>query len=187
MLLPDHLKSLNKEPAELLPWLLNQSSMTEKLQRETTAPVTLAVLSQKWMPVGIWEKYVLGLSTGTIWQREITISAGNTPCWYGRTLISKDTYTTYEAIFSRLKKETLGDIIFSDARIARISLKHYQINSHCMEYYWLHPTMRDQNNNTDSFWLRLSEFRVESTSAFYLIEILLPGLLRTITTLGQNL
>lgn len=187
MPLPNHLKLLNKGPTELLPWLLNKQSMTGKLQAATNSPVTLAVLHQKWSPVGFWEKYILGLeNTGSVWQREITISAGDTLCWYARTLIPKDTYTAYESIFSRLEKETLGDIIFSDARIARTSLLHYQIDSQCMEYYWLDSPMQT-DYYPDKFWLRLSEFHIESASAFYLIEILLPGLLHvTSKTSGQK-
>jgi chorismate--pyruvate lyase len=159
-------------PKPLLAWLSNQNSMTGKLQKETGLPVTLHVIDQKWMPIGLWEKNVLGLASGSIWMREITISAEDTPCWYARTLIPRETYTSYEVIFSRLKTETLGDIIFSDKRIVRTSLHHYPIDAQSMEYYWLNPLI-----STDNLWLRLSVFHIEQTHAFYLIEILLPGLM----------
>ncbi len=186
MLFSHQLTLLNQGPKVLLPWLLNEESMTDKLQALCDFPVSLAVCEQKWCPVGFWEKYMLGLGKGSIWQRNITISSGDTLCWYARTLIPKVTYTNYEAIFSRLKKESLGQIIFSDARIVRNYLNHYQIDSKCMEYYWLDALMRPEKN-TDKFWVRLSEFQIEGAHAFYLIEVLLPGLLKLTTTSGQNI
>lgn len=173
-----YLKDLHhsiEKPQGLLPWLLNQQSMTDKLKKETKAVVTLSVLRQWWGPVGLWEKNVLQMKASKVFRREIRVSAGSCPCWFARTVVANSTYQNYEGIFQRLERESLGEIIFSDKRIQRHSLISYPINDQCMEYYWLGSQL--SNEDKTELWIRLSEFSIEGSSFFYLMEILLPGLL----------
>ena len=170
--------SSQNKPIWIVPWLKCRSLMTGKLQADLqsgSGSVQLKRIAETWTGVGWWERYMLGLEAGRMFQREITIAAGNDLCWYARTLVPELCYSAHESIFSRLQNESLGDILFSDARINRAGLKIYSIDAMAIEYYWLNQAWRE---DATCFWVRLSHFIIaeEPLHSFFLSEILLPGL-----------
>ncbi|WP_131781646.1 chorismate--pyruvate lyase family protein [Legionella gresilensis] len=162
-------------PSSLLPWLTYEQSLTKRLQNLTGEAPKLTVLKQHWCYVNWWDKYVLGLKEGeSVIHREITISAKNKKCWYGRTIIPASTYQSYEDFFARLNHENLGQLIFSSKSISRFYHKFYAIKPETIEYYWVKPLIYDN----DVLWARFAVFAINNQAQFYLIEILLPDLLK---------
>ena len=134
----------------------------------------LSVLKHQRIATGWWEKFVLGIKSEFIWQREILMTAGQKTCWYARTLIPDETHQAYGSFFGRLQHASLGELIFGEQPIRRAAMVTYPVDWTCMEYYWMDSALKRQ---APSLWVRLSQFAMDSTHSFYLIEILLPDLL----------
>ncbi|MDP1603212.1 MAG: chorismate lyase [Legionella sp.] len=172
---PPRVSELNVNiPRSLLPWVIHQEALTEKL-KQSAGDAQLTILNQNWMTSGWWDNHVLGLDRQVILQREILMSAGEHACWYARTIIPQSTYHIHKPIFNRLNHESLGDIIFSEPRIKRYSMINYAITPQCIEYHWLKPVFCDEDCR---LWTRLAIFTIDNDSPFFLIEILLPDLYR---------
>ncbi|WP_232220578.1 hypothetical protein [Legionella tunisiensis] len=52
---------------------------------------------------------------------------------------------------------------------------HYAVTQQSLEYYWLLPYLDRQRAE---LWARLSVFTLAEKAPFYLLEVLLPDLLR---------
>jgi chorismate lyase len=161
-------------PRSLLPWVIHRDAMTLKL-KQAAGDARLTILTQGWIISGWWDQYVLGLDRQVILQREILMSAWQHNCWYARTIIPELTYQANTAIFNRLGRESLGDIIFSDKRIKRYSMINYAVDTHSIEYHWLKSIVPEESG---SLWARLAIFTIDEDYPFFLIEILLPDLCR---------
>ncbi|MFC3909659.1 chorismate--pyruvate lyase family protein [Legionella dresdenensis] len=160
----------------LEPWLQCQSSLTTKLKQHANN-VSLTVLNQGWELADYWDKYKLQLDSGLLFKREILIAAGSEYCWYGRTVIPQLVYEQNLDLFSRLATESLGDIIFTEPRIKRLSLTSYCIDRDSIEYQWLQSSWH-QNSHVLS--VRFANFLIDQHYPFFLVEILLPALLRVV-------
>lgn len=161
-------------PPSLLPWLTHTKSLTKRLE-EKAGNVCLDVLGQCWSAPDWWDKQVLHINDEAVLHRQILMRASKAPCWYARTIIPKATYNVEKTMFERLNKESLGTLIFKEARIKRESLLHYPISAKSIEYHWLTESM---HCNAETLWLRLSIFVVDNMSPFCLVEIMLPGIMR---------
>lgn len=161
-------------PTQLLPWVNCQGPLTEKL-RKKTGEARLQVLTQGWRAPNGWDKGVLHCNSEAVLQREVVMWALDAPCWYARTIIPYTTYSAHKSLFNRLENESLGALIFSVPEIKRVDMVHYPIDKHCIEYYWLNPSMLSEAN---VLWVRLSTLSITDRLAFFLVEILLPGLTR---------
>ncbi len=165
-------------PEHLISWLTWTQSLTEKL-RLCAGDASLHVLKHQWEACDDWDKSVLNLHDARAIHREILMRAHQVPCWYARTILPEKTILADEALFDRLKNESLGQLIFQSGRVERCSIKHHVIKPTSLEWAWL-PT--DVFLNTASglpihLWCRLSEFAlIASGHRFYLLEVLLPGL-----------
>jgi len=160
----------------LISWLIHPLSLTEKL-KECTGEADLHVLEQKWTQAGWWETCFLnGLDFNTnVLHREILMFSNSTVCWYARTIVPEFSYENNRTFFSRLKQESLGVIVFNDPNVTRKRFFYYPINKQCLEFYW--PSAHYQHHQP-FLWARFSEFAIIQSDPFYLIEILLPDLLR---------
>jgi len=161
-------------PASLLPWLTYQHSLTERLTARA-GNTHLDVLDQRWESPDWWDKQVLNTKDSTVLHREIVMWASGEPCWYARTIIPQETYIANSELFDRLKKESLGVLIFTESVIKRTSLFHYAIDDKSIEYHWLNKTL---SCKATTLWVRMSVFTIHNELNFYLIEIMLPGLMR---------
>lgn len=170
---PENFKESSIKPVLLQPWLDYTESLTDKLRNEA-GDAQLDVISQNFIPVSWWDTFVLKITARSVMQREIVMSAHDNFCWYARTIIPEDTLKANDRLFDRLQQESLGAIIFGNERIKRLSMISYRIDATCIEYYWLDSIIKD---DAQSLWARLSMFEIDGLSPFFLIEILLPGLL----------
>lgn len=167
---PIMLQTQETPPPALLPWLIYQDSMTDRL-KQINGDAQLIVLRQDWKEAGVWERHYLGLDEESLIQREILIASNQIPYWYARTLIPKNTYDNHLSLFNRLENESLGALIFSEATIRREQHLYYPVDSKSAEYAWVPESLRQ---GAQQFWARVAIFSVEATNYFCLIEILLP-------------
>ncbi|KTD20812.1 4-hydroxybenzoate synthetase [Legionella lansingensis] len=162
-------------PAELLPWLIYEQSLTDKLKREV-GEAKLSVLKQRWNSPIWWDRFILDLSPSQlVIHREILMCANDTTCWYARTIIPEHSYQANPGFFARLKQESLGSIIFNTAAVKRHQMFYYPVNSSSLEYHWCCDFLTER---CDYLWARLSVFSLMKDDPFYLVEILLPGVIR---------
>ena len=161
-------------PTNIIPWLAYTHSLTEKLNA-LTGDTRLDVLHQSWDKPDSWDKKILSLDCDQVMHREIAMWSFDSVCWYARTILPISTYQSNRALFDRLKSESLGELIFKSQQIERISLNYYAISPESIEYTWLNTSLHE---DAPVLWVRLSEFQVNHDTSFYLVEILLPGLLR---------
>lgn len=160
-------------PEVLLPWLTWERSLTHKLPG-AAGDARLDVLSQEWGEADVWDQARLNLSQGLVMHRNIVMWAFDSPCWYARTIVPKATYEWNENTFLRLETEPLGSLIFGGTDIKRNFLMHYAVSSSSIEYAWLQPWMHQE---APVIWVRLSEFQMKQGGVFFLVELLLPGLM----------
>ena len=164
-------------PLPLLSWLVHEQSLTQKLQ-SVAGDARLEVCDQRWEIANAWDQRVLNLDASTVMHRDITMWAFDSSCWYARTILPDATYQANSTLFDQLKHEPLGHLIFNGTEITRSSLVHYSITPSSEEYTWLSASL---HQDAPILWLRLSEFKVEGQHSFFLVEILLPGLVKCIS------
>lgn len=161
-------------PNSLLPWLTHVQSLTQKL-RQVANEANLEIVRQEWEKTNEWDEAVLTLIPQNVFHRDIAMYAHHQPCWFARTILPKATYDANMALFARLEQETLGDLIFKGKEIQRVSIDQFMIDDASTPYEWLTTDLRCEETK---FWARLSEFSVNHQGSFFLLEILLPPLLR---------
>lgn len=163
-------------PKELIHWLTCPDSLTEKLA-SSLGNATLIVQNECWRNTNWWEKYNLSYLQQKVFCREIIMYSQKTPCWYARTIIPQETYEKNYNFFKRLENESLGVIIFNTNGIRRELITYYPLDKRCIEFYWFGKEIKA---DVDTFWARFSIFSIEEKYQFYLVEIMLPGLLRNL-------
>ena len=163
-----------KPPEILKPWLVHQQFLTEKLHAITN-DTYLKVLDQRREAPDAWDISILKLKATQVIHRQILMCAYEAPCWYARTIIPDTTWLANTRLFDRLETESLGHLIFNGTEIQRAYLTHYMISPSSIEYGWLNESW---HRGVSTLWVRQSEFVVNSKDSFFLIEVLLPGLLR---------
>lgn len=158
-------------PLNLISWLSYTKSLTNRL-KEVSGEAKLKILLQKKIKTCWWGRYFLGVEEGEVIQRDIEVFSGQHPCWFARSIIPLSTYENNLDFFSRLANESLGEIVFNNSVVQRLSLMYYDIDCSKLEYHWL---MKYGYERKDRLWGRLSVFLINK-NYFYLIEILLPAL-----------
>ena len=163
----------------LLSWLTYEHSLTDRLNKNLDKPARLELLSQRWVSATWWDIYVLKLKKESVLHRDIIMWAEEA-CWYARTILPASTYKSSPSFFDRLEREPLGQLIFHEPMIKRVEMINYSINKSSVEYYWLKKALVDVDILEEEYWLRFSSFIVNDLSPFFLIEVLLPGLMRSV-------
>lgn len=158
-------------PKWLFSWLTEDVFLTKKLKK-LTRDAKLEFLGSLWSRPDWWAQHVLALNCEQVYLREITMYSGSYACWYARTIIPAATYYTFSDIFQRLQHQSLGDILFSESKIKRVSCDFYPIDRQCIEYHWLPNGLV---NHQSVLWLKLSRFLIKGHFDFYLAELFLPG------------
>lgn len=167
------MKNLKPTPfPSLLLWLECTEYLMEKL-RARSGDATLHVLHQGWYEASIWDQETLKVPAQKVIYRDIIVTAWEQPCWYARTVLPEETYQKHAILFERLKTEPLGNLIFNEPSIDRLSIRYAPIEHQSVEYTWL---TQDLHQDISPLWVRYSEFRVHKNWPFFLCEIMLPGL-----------
>ena len=160
-------------PARLVPWVMCQTSLTERL-RSHAHEVRLQIIEQGFGPPNIWDKNVLQMKNVAVFHRDIVLWAGDEACWYARTIIPDTSYQAQDAFFNRLQKEPLGALIFDNPHVVRIHRVDYPIDKRSLEYHWVMNVMAVNAELPTMLWTRLSVYTYDEVP-FYLVEIFLPA------------
>jgi chorismate lyase len=165
------------QPPKLTPWLTEEGSITDKL-KALTNQTHLEVLTHHFEQTDTWDINTLNLPKNTTTlHREILMWADTTRCWYARTILPEFVYHTETALFNHLQTTALGELIHHHPEIKRTKINPYAIHAHMPEYHYLKRALK-QNIATETLWGRVSTFTIRNQFDFYLLEILLPGLLK---------
>ena len=166
---------MQKYTAETLyDWLTHTQSLTQKLKQQSGDAV-LQIRAEIWRQPDNWDMLHFRLPAEPVFCREIVMLAHDVPCWYAKSIFPSHTYTQHKALFARLEHETLGELIFNGDEIVRQSLQTVSIHPSSELYASLSATMQQ---HPPKLLARLSTFVVAHHACFYLLEVLLPGLLR---------
>ncbi len=155
-------------------WLTYTQSLTQKLKQQSGDAV-LQICAEAWRQPDDWDKLHLCLPPEPVFYREIMMLAHGVPCWYAKSIFPTHTYTQHKALFARLEHETLGELIFNGDEIVRQSLQTVSIHPSSELCAHLSATVQQ---HPPQLLARLSTFVVAHHACFYLLEVLLPGLLR---------
>lgn len=165
------------EPDWIEPWLTHTLSLTEKL-RTMTGQAHIELMRQGWERASWWDTRVLGVDVDLVFKRNIIMRSHNNACWFATTIIPESTYDLEKPFFDRLEIGPLTPLVFNEPKVVRTGLFHYAIDAQCIEWYW---ALREGLSLESPSWVRLSTFRFLYSASFYLIEIMLPGLKKSIS------
>lgn len=162
-------------PPELSTWLTQNTRPQTDILQELTGDASLELLEQQWINTNLWEKTVLGLPDKQVFRREIIMRSHDKPCWYARTIIPHSCFQQDSSFFEQLYTKQLTLLLFNQTAVMRTHFCHYSITEACQEYYW---AKKQGVSLMNSSVVRASTYTFHNTAQFYLIEILLPDLLR---------
>lgn len=102
------------------PWLLEQGSLTLRLQRACQQGFSLRLLASEWGRPFADEALLLGQPlTRHALQREVLLFDGARPQIYARTVIPLATYRVMRHRFDTLGSQPLGEMLFNDPTLQR--------------------------------------------------------------------
>lgn len=176
-------------PATLLSWLTTDTSLTDRLMKETGSAEVL-LLNQGWEETDEWDR-AHGIEEHNSFHRTILMTSNHTPCWLARTSVPYETYHARTEFFDRLQSESLGVLLFHERTANRVAMRWFSLSLAALEFHWILPYC---NPRETTVWARESEWRLipdalaplhpearksqlGQTYSFFLIEIFLPGLL----------
>ncbi len=166
------IKPCHDVPDYLLPFLTDSGSLTKKLKL-ITGDATVKVISREMKSLDWWSQFYLKLECETLFQREIIMTSNNYSCWYARSYVPSSTWYVYATFFEQLANKNLGDMLFDNPLVQRVSSKYFSIDNMDLPYYWI---PKDVMKYDHQLWLRLSVFSICEQGVFYLIELFLPEL-----------
>lgn len=173
----DSLFVINAQCSEQLSeWLNNQAALTDRLQK-IKGEVQLELISQQWLHLDWWDKYVLQIQDEYVFKRDIFMKSQGVPYWFARSIIPKKCFNLDPVYFDRLKNESIKNLIFGSNRVERINGTIYPIDHHCIEFYWVKKHI---STIKGILWVRMTEFSFEKSESFYIAEIMLPELERVL-------
>ncbi len=139
-------------PIEVRPWLLDESSLTERLIRKTDGQFRVERLSQGWRRPQPSESELLGLPHGQ-WAlvREVALQCFDEPWVYARSVIPAATLSGRLRRLRRLQNESLGALLFQHPQLRR---EAFEITRLPPGSSYIHPSLRQES----PAWARRSRF-----------------------------
>jgi chorismate--pyruvate lyase len=107
-------------PPDVRPWLLDESSLTERLVRRSGGEFRVERLSQRWCRPQLSESRLLALPPGQ-WAlvREVVLRCFDEPWVYARSIIPAATLSGRLRRLRRLQNESLGALLFRNPSLVR--------------------------------------------------------------------
>ena len=145
-------------PATVRPWLLDESSLTERLIRKSRGEFRVERLSQSWCKPLLSEARLLGLPQGQrAMVREVVLRCFDEPWVYARSVIPAATLTGRLRRLRRLQNESLGALLFKHPRLQRDAFEVASLPAHSR---YIHPSFRQDT----PAWARRSRFLLHGHS-----------------------
>jgi chorismate--pyruvate lyase len=139
-------------PVAVRPWLLDESSLTERLIRKSGGAFCVERLSQRWRRPLLSETRLLGLPRGE-WAmvREVVLRCFDEPWVYARSVMPVATLSGPLRRLRRLQNESLGALLFEQPGLRRDA---FEVARLAADSDYIHPAFRQP----EPAWARRSRF-----------------------------
>ncbi len=145
-------------PEKYRPWLLDRSSLTERVIDRCRGGFRVRLLSQERTRPLRGEAAALGIRPGTrTVVRQVQLMCGDTPWIYARTIIPPRTLARKSHRFTRLGARSLGAMLFADPSTRRGEVEVTRLTSADTLY---HLVARDLDDKPPAIWGRRSLFHL---------------------------
>ncbi len=145
-------------PEKYRPWLLDRSSLTERVIERCRGSFRVRLLDQHRTRPLRNEAEVLGMRNGTrAVVRQVQLMCGDTPWVYARTIIPPRTLARKSHRFTVLGARSLGAMLFADPSMERGEVEVARLTPSDQLY---HIVMRDLRDKPEAIWGRRSLFRL---------------------------
>ena len=160
-------------PARVWPWLINGSSLTQRLMAVCDQPFSVRVLSQAWQRPYADEMHALDQrSLGSAWVRQVQLRSGDRPWVFARTVIPRASLIGPNRRLTRLGSRPLGAALFADPTLERCAVEIARLVPG-NELFQL--AVQGISTIPTEIWGRRSVFRVHGQPVL-VSEIFLPGI-----------
>jgi chorismate--pyruvate lyase len=107
-------------PENILHWLLDRASLTQRIVAACSGEFRVKVLAQAWIRPMSNESQALGMDIGGYaLVRQVQLLCDDVPWVYARTVIPRSTLTGRERRLAFLKSKSLGAMLFADPSMRR--------------------------------------------------------------------
>jgi len=160
-------------PLTVLDWLLDEASLTRRLQSVCRGNFRVRVLSQGWARPMINEAQALGLHPQKFAMvRQVELLCDETPWVYARTIIPRKTLKGRLRRLAHLKSQSLGAVLFASSTMRRGEVEIANIVADSA----IHELIEDQGGHLPaSVWARRSVFQLYH-KPLLVSEIFLPAM-----------
>lgn len=156
-----------------LSWLLDASSLTQRLIVASGGRFKVEVISEQWIKPMLSERNLLGMRRGTIARvRHVRLLCNDKPCVFARTVIPYSTMHGPVRRLSMLGSKSLGAVLFSDKSMRRGEI---EIASISKNDYLYTQAMQNIRQRVDHLCGRRSVFYL-SGKPLLVNEIFLPAI-----------
>ncbi len=116
--------SRHRLPPGLAAWLLDSSSLTQRLQQSCSGEFRVRVLEQGWRRPLENERRSLGMRRGALaWVRQVHLLCDGRPWVFARTVIPAATLHGGQRRLARLGTRPLGAMLFADRSVRRSAME----------------------------------------------------------------
>ncbi|MDJ0877112.1 MAG: chorismate lyase [Halieaceae bacterium] len=145
-------------PGNVRPWLLDDTSLTERLLRKTGGDFRVQRLSQGWCRPQLSESRLLELSAGQ-WAlvREVVLRCFDQPWVYARSVIPAATLSGELRRLRQLQNDSLGALLFRHPELSREAFEIAQLPAGS---HYIHRDFRQDS----PAWARRSRFVLHGRS-----------------------
>lgn len=160
-------------PASVLNWLLDRSSLTQRIIGACDGSFQVRVLSQRWMrPMSNEAKALHMRRSGHALVRQVLLLCNDIPWVYARTVIPRRTLTGRQRRLAHLKSRSLGALLFADPSMRRGELHLARLNARDKLYSIV---AKHVEKPPAAMWGRRSVFTL-SKKPLLVSEIFLPAI-----------
>jgi chorismate--pyruvate lyase len=160
-------------PVELRPWLLDDSSLTQRLTEACNGQFRVEVLSQGWERPMLSEARALKVpATRLALVRQVRLHCNDTPWVFARTIIPVSTLRGRQRRLAHLGSRPLGAVLFADPHMQRSPLEIVKIREGQRLF---HRAIGSNSTVCREIWGRRSVFYLNQRPLL-VSEIFLPDL-----------
>ncbi|MFT7235485.1 MAG: chorismate--pyruvate lyase [Methylophagaceae bacterium] len=162
-------------PRNLMPWLSDKGSLTQRLKQHNQTDFSVQLLGNSWIKPLTDESLALNLSLSELsYQREVLLMDGDNANVYARTVVPRATYMTMQHRFNQLGNKPLGELLFTDPTVRRGPIEIACLKSG----QWLYEmALLEESARPEMLWGRRSQFYLNG-QPLLVNEIFLPALQR---------